>query len=107
MNRVKLPVAVHIFLLRSGSVLLLRRFNTGFEDGNYSLVGGHLEGGESVPQAAIRECREDVGVEIDRADLEGRGGHSLQLSDGRRHRLLSECDPVDGRAVQPRTTLLG
>lgn len=69
MSRVKLPVAVHTFLLRSGSVLLLRRCNTGFEDGNYGLVGGHLEGSESVTQAAIRECREEVGVEIDRADL--------------------------------------
>lgn len=63
MGRVRLPVAVHTFLLRSGSVLLLRRCNTGFEDGNYGLVGGHLEGGESVTQAAIRECREEVRVD--------------------------------------------
>jgi 8-oxo-dGTP diphosphatase len=69
MSRVRLPIVAHIFLLRSGSVLLLRRCNTGFEDGDYGLVGGHLEGGESVGQAAIRECREEVGVEIDRADL--------------------------------------
>jgi 8-oxo-dGTP diphosphatase len=69
MSRVKLPIATHTFLLRSESVLLLRRCNTGFEDGNYGLVGGHLEGGESVTQAAIRECREEVGVETDRADL--------------------------------------
>jgi 8-oxo-dGTP diphosphatase len=70
MSTVKLPVAAHTFLLRSGSVLLLRRCNTGFEDGNYGLVGGHLEGSESVTQAAIRECREEIGVEIDRADME-------------------------------------
>jgi len=69
MNRVKLPVAVHTFLLHSGSVLLLRRFNIGVKDGNYSLVGGHLKGGKSVTQAAIREYREEVGVRIDRADL--------------------------------------
>jgi 8-oxo-dGTP diphosphatase len=69
MSRVKLPVAVHTFLLRSGSVLLLRRCNTGFEDGKYGLVGGHLEGSESVTQAAIRECREEIGVEINPAHL--------------------------------------
>jgi 8-oxo-dGTP diphosphatase len=69
MKRVKLPVVAHTFLLRSGSVLLQRRSNTGFEDGNYGPVGGHLEGGESVRQTAIRECREEIGVEIDPADL--------------------------------------
>jgi 8-oxo-dGTP diphosphatase len=69
MKRVKLPVAAHTFLLRSGSVLLQRRSNTGFEDGSYGPVGGYLEGGESVRQTAIRECREEIGVEIDPAGL--------------------------------------
>jgi 8-oxo-dGTP diphosphatase len=69
MKRANLPVVAHTFLLCSGSVLLLRRANTGFEDGSYGPVGGHLEGGESVKQTAIRECREEIGVEIDLADL--------------------------------------
>jgi 8-oxo-dGTP diphosphatase len=69
MKRVKLPVVAHTFLLRSGSVLLQRRSNTGFEDGNYGPVGGHLEGDESIKQTAIRECREEIGVEIDPAAL--------------------------------------
>jgi hypothetical protein len=34
MTRFKLPIAVHVFLLRSGCVLLLQRQNTGFQDGN-------------------------------------------------------------------------
>jgi len=70
MKRTLLPIVAHTFLLRSDSVLLARRCNTGFEDGNYGPVGGHLEGGESVRQAAIRECREEIGVEIRPADLE-------------------------------------
>ena len=69
MNRAKLPVAVHTFLLRCGSILLLRRRNTGFQDGKYGLVGGHVEGGEPISRAAIRECREEVGIEIDPTDL--------------------------------------
>jgi ADP-ribose pyrophosphatase YjhB (NUDIX family) len=67
MTRVKLPVVAHVFLLRPGSILLVRRCNTGFKDGNYGPVGGHLDGGESIIRAAIRECREEVGVEIERA----------------------------------------
>ncbi len=70
MEEAKLPVVAHTFLLRCGSVLLIRRAGTGFEDGNYGPVGGHLEGVESIRQAAIRECREEIGVEVDQADLE-------------------------------------
>jgi 8-oxo-dGTP diphosphatase len=60
----RFPLAVHIFFIRGGSVLLLRRFNTGYEDGNYSVPAGHLEGNETVVQAAIREAREEIGVEL-------------------------------------------
>lgn len=63
------PVAVHIFLLQGERVLLLRRFNTGYEDGNYSVIAGHLEAGETVTQAAQREANEEVGVAIAPGDL--------------------------------------
>ena len=69
-DRFKLVSAVHIFLIRDGQVLLLRRFNTGYEDGNYSVVAGHLDGGEEVKAAAIREAREEVGIEIAPGDLQ-------------------------------------
>ena len=65
----RFPVAVHLFLLRDNQVLLLRRANTGYEDGNYSVVAGHLDGGESVTQAAIREAHEEVGVVLRPTDL--------------------------------------
>lgn len=69
-ERFKLVSAVHLFLIRDGQVLLLRRFNTGYEDGNYSVVAGHLNGGEEVKAAAIREAREEVGIEIAPQDLQ-------------------------------------
>jgi 8-oxo-dGTP diphosphatase len=48
------PVAVHLFFLRDpDQVLLLRRCNTDYEDGNYSVIAGHVESGETVT-AAIR-----------------------------------------------------
>lgn len=62
-------VAAHILFIRDGRVLLLRRFNTGYEDGNYSLPAGHVEPGEPPLEAAIRESREEVGVEIARDDI--------------------------------------
>jgi len=67
--RSKFPVAVHMFFLRDQQVLLLRRFNTGYEDGKYSLVAGHLDAGETVIQAAIREAGEEAGVRLQPEDL--------------------------------------
>jgi len=69
-ERFSLVSAVHLFLIQNDQVLLLRRRNTGYEDGNYSVVAGHLEGGEEVKAAAVREAREEAGIEIEAGDLE-------------------------------------
>jgi 8-oxo-dGTP diphosphatase len=67
--RTKFPVTVHLFFFRENQVLLLRRFNTGFEDGNYSVPAGHMDGGETVRMAAVREALEEIGVKIDLKDI--------------------------------------
>jgi 8-oxo-dGTP pyrophosphatase MutT (NUDIX family) len=82
-DRFTLVSAAHLFLVRDGEVLLLRRFNTGYEDGNYSVVAGHLNGGEQVKAAAVREAREEVGVRIAPEDLEVVGVMHRQSDDER------------------------
>lgn len=69
MERFKLVVAVHLILVENNKILLLRRYNTGYEDGNYSVVAGHIDGNESVVKAMQREALEEAGIEIREEDL--------------------------------------
>ncbi|MCL2589466.1 MAG: NUDIX domain-containing protein [Betaproteobacteria bacterium] len=66
---VGIPTGVHVLCEREGRVLLLRRAETGFFDGLYSLPGGHVEQGESILQAAARELEEETGLQIEYGDL--------------------------------------
>jgi 8-oxo-dGTP diphosphatase len=62
--------AVHLILLKDNEILLLRRYNTGYEDGNYSIVAGHLDGNETFIEAVIREAKEEAGVTVLPSNLE-------------------------------------
>jgi 8-oxo-dGTP diphosphatase len=67
----KLIGDVHLLLLDSANRTLFgRRQNTGLMDGTYHLPAGHLEAGESMVEAVIREAREELGVSIDPEHVE-------------------------------------
>jgi 8-oxo-dGTP diphosphatase len=52
-------------------VLLHLRQGTGFMDGHWAVsAAGHVEPGEDAVTAAVREAAEEIGIGIDRADLE-------------------------------------
>ena len=68
--RALFPVTVHLFLVQNQRVLLLRRQNTGYMDGYFSVVAGHIDGDEPARQAAIREADEEVGIHLHPEDLQ-------------------------------------
>lgn len=61
--------ASYLIITKGKKVLLLRRFNTGYEDGKYSLVAGHVEKGETFSDCIIREAKEEAGISIQNKDL--------------------------------------
>jgi len=67
--RARFPVTVHLLFFRGDQILLLRRFNTGFRDGEYSVPAGHLDGNETVMAAAAREAEEEIGVQIEAGEI--------------------------------------
>lgn len=60
----------HLYLLQDGALLMMRRCNTGYQDGRYGLVAGHVEPGEDFVDAIIRETQEEVGLTVEPDALE-------------------------------------
>jgi SAM-dependent methyltransferase len=58
-------VDVHLILRRGDEILLARRAGTGYADGLFNLPSGHVEDGEDVRAAVVREAYEEVGVVLD------------------------------------------
>ncbi len=69
MERLTLKVAVYIILIKENKILLSRRFNTGWQDGNYGIPSGHLESNETVVEALLRETAEEIGVKLNQKDI--------------------------------------
>lgn len=67
----RLVPAAYVFLVDAdGRVLLQLRRGTGYRDGHWAAAAaGHVEAGEPVTAAAVREAAEELGVGIDPADL--------------------------------------
>ena len=69
-DRFKPYAAALVFLIDNDSILLIRRFNTGWADGQYTVPSGHVEKDESITDAAVRESLEEAGVRIDPSHIE-------------------------------------
>jgi 8-oxo-dGTP pyrophosphatase MutT (NUDIX family) len=63
-------VDVHILFIEGGRVLLLRRSaDAAYAPGLWALPAGHVDAGEDVVAAAIREAREETGIDLPRERL--------------------------------------
>lgn len=62
-------VDVHLVLRRGEEVLLARRANTGYADGLWHAPSGHVEDGEDVLEAVLRESAEELGLRLRPEDV--------------------------------------
>lgn len=69
-ERFTLRAAIFVILEEDKKVLVMRRCNTGWMDGKYTLPAGHFDGGETVKRTAVREAKEELGIEISEQDLD-------------------------------------
>jgi len=58
-----IKVGVGLLILKDGKVLTGKRKGS-FGAGEYGLVGGHVEYGETLEQAILRELAEECGVQV-------------------------------------------
>jgi ADP-ribose pyrophosphatase YjhB (NUDIX family) len=62
--RYKLFCAVYLLLQKDDQILFYQRKNSGYQDGKYSLVAGHMEGEETAKQIIIREVKEEIDIKL-------------------------------------------
>lgn len=68
-ERFRIAVSVNVIVAKDDQCLLLRRANTGWADGYYTLPAGHVDGNEALTSAAVREVKEEVGIDIQSESL--------------------------------------
>lgn len=62
-------IACYVILRKGKKIAFVKRANTGWMDGYYGLVAGKVEKHETFTMGAVREAKEEVGVDINSSDL--------------------------------------
>lgn len=63
-----IKIGCEVFLIKDGAVLLGKRKNC-YGEGMWGLPGGHLEYGESIIECAVRELKEELGIDAEKLTL--------------------------------------
>ena len=93
------PSTVLLILRKENQVLLMKRANTGYEDGNYGFPGGHIEKGEHIFSAIIREAKEELGITLKKEDLTIFKVLQRKTADNFYIDFLITCDKWEGTLV--------
>ena len=101
-ERQKVRVAVYVIFRNSeGKILLIRRHNTGWKDGQYTLPAGHIDSGETALDACVHESLEEVCLKVSPEDLELKNVTQYQPDDISSENYINfffECSRYEGEA---------
>ncbi len=89
-----------LLFLRRDNQLLLAMKKRGFGSGRYNGVGGKIEPGETIEQAAVRECQEEI--EVTPAHLEKVAYLEFSFPDGTTDMIghVFICDTWQGEPTE-------
>lgn len=62
-------IATYMILRDGNKIAFLLREHTRWMNGNYSLPSGRVEEGESFVQTAVREAKEELGIDVAETDV--------------------------------------
>jgi ADP-ribose pyrophosphatase YjhB (NUDIX family) len=95
-------IAVNVVVMQEGKVLLTKRNDFHV----WCLPSGGVEDGESIAQAAIRETKEETGIDVELTRLVGVYSRLGGIPEVSAHAALFEARPIGGEIkIQPGETL--
>lgn len=91
-------LATLVFVIRDGKILLIHK-KRGLGQGKINGPGGKLDPGETAVECAVRECHEELGIEV--SGLECMGEHKFQFIDGYSiHCWVFRTSEAEGSAIE-------
>lgn len=78
---------VAVFIINNQNQILLQRrsANKRFNPNKWALCAGHVDAYESLEDAAIREIKEEIGIDVTKNDLHKYGEKVLSLKESNSH----------------------
>ena len=68
-KRHMVKVACYMIVLVNNKLLLMKRKNSGCDDGTYTVPSGHMESNETPLECAVRETMEEIGITVTESEF--------------------------------------